>query len=208
MNRSGGGATGLLLAMMEPSASFEEEFQDWYDIEHFPERRAINGFLTATRLICIDGWPRYLALYDLTDIEVLQGDDYAKIAGNNYSQWTSRIVPRMWGHYRAEGTQIYPRAALFGDGGRASRTLIWRFRQVPLTDADLIVDGLKELYEGRPETAQVRVFTTQQRDTEADYLGIIELHVPYTPEPGSVKALGNALKYLDMVNAYTCYNRR
>jgi hypothetical protein len=29
---------GLRLAMMEPPPAVEEEFQDWYDTEHFPER--------------------------------------------------------------------------------------------------------------------------------------------------------------------------
>ena len=32
---------GLLVAMMEPPAGFEEEFQDWYDTEHGPERMAL-----------------------------------------------------------------------------------------------------------------------------------------------------------------------
>ena len=38
---------GLLLATMEPPAGLEEEFQDWYDSEHFPERQGCPGFLTA-----------------------------------------------------------------------------------------------------------------------------------------------------------------
>ena len=29
---------GLLLATMEPMPGFEEEFNDWYDTEHVPER--------------------------------------------------------------------------------------------------------------------------------------------------------------------------
>ena len=65
--------TGLLLAMMEPPPAIEEEFQDWYDTEHYPERATCEGFLTAHRFICIDGWPRYLALYDLADADVLRG---------------------------------------------------------------------------------------------------------------------------------------
>ena len=64
---------GLLLAMMEPPPAMEEEFQDWYDTEHFPERATCEGFLTAHRFICIDGWPRYLALYDVADTDVLRG---------------------------------------------------------------------------------------------------------------------------------------
>ena len=38
---------GLMMAMMQPPATMEEEFQDWYDTEHFPERRDCEGFVTA-----------------------------------------------------------------------------------------------------------------------------------------------------------------
>jgi hypothetical protein len=54
---------GLLLATMERPPAIEEEFQDWYDAEHFPERRDCDGFLTAGRYICRDGWPKYSALF-------------------------------------------------------------------------------------------------------------------------------------------------
>ena len=77
---TGGASKGLLLATMEPPAHIEEEFQDWYDSEHFPERRDCAGFETASRFVCVDGWPRFIALYDLTDVEVLRGPAYAAIA--------------------------------------------------------------------------------------------------------------------------------
>ena len=34
---------GLLLVTMEPPASLEEEFADWYDTEHVPERAVHCG---------------------------------------------------------------------------------------------------------------------------------------------------------------------
>jgi hypothetical protein len=197
---------GLLLALMEPSPTLEEEFQDWYDSEHFPERVGTDGFLTANRLICVDGWPRYLALYDLTDVSVLNGESYARIAGGNYSRWTQRIVPRVWGHYRAEGVQIYPGAAMFGDGGRSSRTALWRFRSVPDHLADSIVAGLRTMYEGRPETAQVRIFRCRQENA-TDYVGIVELHAPLPLAHGAVEACGEARRHIDLVSVYTCYQR-
>ncbi|HVX57835.1 MAG TPA: hypothetical protein VHA37_08980, partial [Candidatus Saccharimonadales bacterium] len=88
---------GLMMAMMQPPPTMEEEFQDWYDTEHFPERRDCKGFVTAQRLLCLDGFPRYLALYDLENRAVLEGPGYGAIARSRYSQWTKRIVPRMWG---------------------------------------------------------------------------------------------------------------
>jgi hypothetical protein len=197
---------GLLLAMMEPSPAFESEFQDWYDLEHFPERAAIDGFLTATRLICIDGWPRYLTLYDLADVDVLRGEAYGRIAGENYSRWTHRVVPRLWGQYRAESVQVYPGKALLEEKGRFSRVMLWRFRDVPPVAGAEIVQGLRTIYEGRPETAQVRVFTSRQKDA-TDHIGLVELHAPYSPPPEAVEALGAGVRHLDMVNSYTRYNR-
>src|SRR5262245_59789074 len=100
--------SGLMVAMMEPHALMEAEFQERYDLEHFPERAQTEGFETATRAVCLDGWPRYVALYDLTDLDVLDGPAYGRIARNNYSKWTHRIVSRVWGHYRAVAEQVYP----------------------------------------------------------------------------------------------------
>ena len=87
--------------MMEPPPAMEEEFQDWYDTEHFPERATCEGFLTVHRFICIDGWPRYLALYDLADTDVLRGPAYARIAGE-------RARRGHIGSYRASGVSIAP----------------------------------------------------------------------------------------------------
>ena len=199
-------AKGLLLAMMEPPPAMEEEFHEWYDTEHFPERAGTEGFLTANRFVCVEGWPRYLALYDLADISVLRSEGYARIAGDNYSIWTGRIIPRVWGQYRAEGVQIHPCHGLFGEAGRSSRTVIWRFRDVPDALSGKVVDGLRKIYEGRPETAQLRVFRCA-KDGGTDYVGIVELHAPLAFDPGAIEACGAARRHLDLVNSYARYQR-
>jgi hypothetical protein len=66
------GAKGFLLAMMEPLPGFDSEFRAWYDTEHVPERMAIAGFESGQRLVCVAGWPRYVAIYDLAALDVLQ----------------------------------------------------------------------------------------------------------------------------------------
>ena len=198
---------GLLLAMMEPPPAMEEEFQDWYDTEHLPERAGVEGFLTARRFVCIDGWPRYLALYDLQDVQVLHGPGYAAVAGAGYSPWTHRVVSRVTGQYRAEGVQLYPGQALFGAGGAAARVMLIRFRQVPTDLSGPIEQGLRGLYEARPETAQVRLYVAKQPDG-TDYLGIVELHSPVAGAAADTAAFGPARQYLDLVNVYVPYTRR
>lgn len=199
--------TGLLLATMEPSPTLEEEFQHWYDSEHFPERQGIAEFLTAARYVCLDGFPRYLALYDLADVDVLQGPAYLKIAGANYSRWTERVVSRVWGQYRADAAQIYPGASLLGANGHSSRLVLWRFRDLPAAKHMSVVDGLRAIYDEQPETAQVRVFDARFANGH-DALGLIELRAPWTPPSVQLKRLGDALRHLDMVNVYTRYERR
>lgn len=198
---------GLLFAAMEPSPELEEEFQHWYDTEHFPERRDCPGFRTAARFVCIEGWPKYLAAYDLDDVGVLDGPGYAQVAGNNYSRWTGRIIARVWGQYRAAARQIYPGNLLLGAAGPASRLVVWRFRGIGTGAAAAIIEGLRAVYENQPETAQLRVFESEQPDG-TDALGMIELHAPFTPPAGAVAALGEARRRLDSVNTYVRYERR
>jgi hypothetical protein len=198
---------GLLLAMMEPPPAMEEEFQDWYDTEHFPERASCEGFLTAHRFVCIDGWPRHLALYDLADTDVLRGPAYARIAGERYSPWTRRIVSRVWGQYRADAAQVHPGMALFGDAGAVSRIELWRFRHVPDSAEGDILAGQLTLNADRPDTAQVRLFRTDQADG-TDYIAIVEQRSPQPLAINLAAACCAAAQCIDLVNVYVRYTRR
>ena len=195
-------AVGLLFATMEPPANIEEEFQDWYDTEHFPERQSCPGFLTAHRFVCIDGWPRYLAMYDLADVEVLRGEGYRKIAHERYSAWTHRIIPKVTGQYRAEGVQVYPGTALHGKAGPSARTTVLRFRGV--RDEPGLVEGLRKAFEGRAQTVQLRVFRVAPAES-GDYLAMVELRAPIEAD---VAALGAAGANVDMINTYVVYSRQ
>jgi hypothetical protein len=197
---------GLLLAMMEPSPAFEEEFQDWYDLEHFPERAEIDGFLTATRLICVDGWPRYLTLYDLADVDVLRADGYGRIAGNNYSRWTNRVILRLWGQYRAEAVQIYPGQALLGAeavprGSCSGGFATCRPRRPTRScrgSGHSARAGLRRRKSGS---------SPHPRRTPRTISGSWSFMPPIRPRPGAVEVLGESIRHLDMVNSYTHHNR-
>jgi hypothetical protein len=201
-------ALGLLLATMEPPPAIEEEFQAWYDTEHFPERRDCAGFLTAGRYVCLDGWPKYLALYDLQDTNVLQGEAYAAIAVRRYSPWTHRIMAKVWGQYRADARQVFPGNAKMGDNGPAARVVLWRFRAAPEAAQETIVARLREIYAGKPETAQVRLFLARQPDGTSDFLALAELRTPRIGETTEVEAFGDVARYIDLVNVYVAYTRR
>ena len=44
-------AKGILIAAMDFSDVAEDEFHDWYDMEHIPERLGVPGFINAERWI-------------------------------------------------------------------------------------------------------------------------------------------------------------
>ncbi|MCW5603750.1 MAG: hypothetical protein KIT18_04270 [Burkholderiales bacterium] len=70
---------GMLFSQMEPPAELEEEFNDWYETEHIPARLALTGFSGAARYIETEGARRYLAVYEIADMEVLKTSGYLRL---------------------------------------------------------------------------------------------------------------------------------
>ena len=200
-------AKGLLLAMMEPPQELDPEFNDWYDFEHRPERLAVEGFINARRFVCVDGFPRYLALYDLESVGVLHSPNYVAVARDRYTPWSKRTQAFVRGLLRAEGEQLDPGDALFGANGRSSRVVLWRFAGVSDAAAARIAPGLKAIYGDRPETAQLRVFRIRH-DDEIGYAGVVELRVPRGFDKLDLSALGEAQRCIEGINVYVPYRQR
>jgi hypothetical protein len=112
---------GLLVALMEPELGMQDEFDDWYDLEHIPHMRSVEGLVSAERFVVVDGWPRYAALYDLEDISVLTSDSYRAVTGGRFSPWSRRILQRVHGWRRLTFEQREPGGAtlLAGTGALA-----------------------------------------------------------------------------------------
>ena len=68
--RSPENAGGVILVSMQPDPEREEEFNDWYNLEHIPFFNQLPGVITARRFRANAGHPKYVALYhvDNTDI--------------------------------------------------------------------------------------------------------------------------------------------
>ena len=101
-------AKGTLIAAMRMGAVPEDEFQDWYDTEHLPERQRVPGFLTCERWIGADDRTVSVATYDLETLAVLKGPAYGAIGGENLSPWSKRVTARVERLMRFEGEQILP----------------------------------------------------------------------------------------------------
>ncbi len=101
-------ARGLLIAAFNFKNAHADEFHDWYDLEHVPEREAVPGFGACERWIGVDDPFVSVATYDLESVDVLRGADYKAIAGENLSVWSKRVTAMCDRVLRFEGAQTLP----------------------------------------------------------------------------------------------------
>src|SRR5437899_7844927 len=101
-------AKGTLIAAMSIGKAAEDEFHDWYDTEHLPERQRVPGFLGCQRWIGADDRKVSVATYDLHHLSVLKSPAYQPIGGANLSPWSTRAPAHAGRWIRCEGAQILP----------------------------------------------------------------------------------------------------
>jgi hypothetical protein len=188
---------GFLLVLMQPPPTIEEEFNAWYDTEHVPERLAVPGVETALRFSSTTGAaPKYLAMYDLAAESVLVSEAYKNVAGDNSSPWTKRVTGRTK-VYRSVGHQIFPGNAVTV---RSARATIVRFRGLEETEGRAVIEAMREAFESRPSTLQVRVFAYHVGG-KVDFLGFVSSSVPddFEMQAGVFGKLAGAI---DLFNIY------
>jgi hypothetical protein len=101
-------ARGILIAAMDFTGVAEDEFHDWYDLEHIPERQRVPGFLSCERWIGAHKPRISAATYELGNVDVLKGAAYHAIGGENLSPWSKRVTAKVEMLMRFEGEQILP----------------------------------------------------------------------------------------------------
>jgi len=101
-------AKGTLIAAMNMAQVARDEFDDWYDTEHLPERQRVPGFLVCERWIGAQDRKVSVAAYDLEGLAVLKSPAYLAIGGENLSPWSKRVTSRVERLMRFEGDQILP----------------------------------------------------------------------------------------------------
>ncbi len=71
----------LLVVLMEPDEEVEDRLNEWYNVHHVPERLTVPGIVSARRFKLCEGeeGPKYLAIFELEDEGVLQGEAYLKV---------------------------------------------------------------------------------------------------------------------------------
>lgn len=188
---------GLLMVMMQPPATMEEEFNAWYDTEHLPERAVLPGFLSARRFVCTDGYPRYMALYDLDSEAALSSSAYMAISGERFSPWTRRVTSRM-PVYRVAATQAYP-------GNEVSlptaRLVLIKIRRGP--DEQALISSLRAALDGCSDVRQCRLFSSSEEP--GDFFVMLGLSGPWPSLPDFVDKIA-AQAQLAFVNTYAPYD--
>jgi len=112
-------AKGLLIAAFDFSGVAADEFNDWYDLEHIPERQRVPGFLTLQRWLAIDNPRHSVAIYDLDRLAVLESPAYRAIGYENLSPWSKRVTAKCTRLLRFEGEQLRPGEAVAPEGAAA-----------------------------------------------------------------------------------------
>jgi hypothetical protein len=106
-------AKGILIPVVDFTGIAEDEFHDWYDTEHIPERLRVPGFLSAERWISDRNPKISVATYELENVDVLKSAAYQAIGNHgagsaNLSAWSQRVTARIKILMRFEGEQILP----------------------------------------------------------------------------------------------------
>ena len=75
-------ARGILIAAFDFANAHADEFHDWYDLEHMPERQSIPGFGTCERWIGGEQATQSVATYDLDSVDVLRSEQLIRAAAD------------------------------------------------------------------------------------------------------------------------------
>lgn len=195
---------GSVIVLMEPTTLAEDEFNDWYDHEHIPDRRKVEGCLTIERFICTDGWPRSLCLYDYQSLDVLKGAAYRAIHDTaKRTPWTVRILARVQGFQRHEANQIYPGDAIIGRNGRAARLIMGRISNVAANGDKALIGDLSRYFQNKADVLQWRLFRSTP-DEANEYWLCVEFG---TVGAVNLSGMGLTSGHLDLANMYAGYWR-
>jgi hypothetical protein len=104
-------AKGILLVAFDCTNAHQDEFHDWYDLEHVPERQRVPGFGLCERWISVANPKQAVATYDLDSLAVLASEPYRAIAYENLSVWSKRVSAMCTRLIRFDGEQTLPRDA-------------------------------------------------------------------------------------------------
>jgi hypothetical protein len=71
----------ILVTTVDIKPATEDGFNRWYNEKHLPEILACPGFISGRRFECVNGEPRYIAIYELESEDALTSPEMERIRG-------------------------------------------------------------------------------------------------------------------------------
>lgn len=183
--------TGLLVIWTDVAPEYEAEFNEWYDKEHIPQLLAIPGILTGRRYQAVDGKPKYIAIYEMTDENVWKSDAFREVR-ENPTDWSRKIIPQFRNTQRGIFRQIFS----YGErpANDAEFALTVRLNTPPEHEKDFNAwydeDHVPALV-GVPGVYRARRYVAVEGDPK--YLAVYEMKdsgIPMTPEWNKARLYG------------------
>jgi hypothetical protein len=84
----------LLVIWTDIASEYEAEFNEWYNSEHIPQLLRVPGFIAARRYAAVEGQPKYITIYDLSDEKVGQGESFRRVR-EQPTAWTQKMLPQL-----------------------------------------------------------------------------------------------------------------
>ena len=112
-----------------------EEFNTLYDTRHLPQLMTIPGILDAARYVAVKGGPKYLAVYELENADVIRSEAFLE---RPRTEWDQQMSPRVIGKNFTIvlGDQIFPDRLEHADRQMASVLQIGRMSVPEDIDAE------------------------------------------------------------------------
>ena len=105
---------GVIAIWQDLVPEFKDEYREWHNRQHVPERLSIPGFRRGRRFVAIEGGPEFYTLYEADQPEDVSGKPYLERL-NAPTDWTRRIMPAFRNMARSVCRVVY--SAGVGEGG-------------------------------------------------------------------------------------------
>jgi len=125
---------GVIAIWQDLVPEFKDEYREWHNRQHVPERLSIPGFRRGRRFVAIEGGPEFYTLYEADKPEDVSGKAYLERL-NAPTEWTRRIMPAFRNMARSVCRVVYSEGV--GEGGFM---VTCRFGFPPANEAQLIAE--------------------------------------------------------------------
>ena len=117
----------------------KQEYREWHNRQHVPERLSIPGFRRARRFVAVNGGPEFYTLYEADSPETVSGKAYLDRL-NAPTEWTQRIMPAFRNMARSVCRVAYSEGV--GEGGFM---VTCRFAVLPAQKSEAISEVREQL---------------------------------------------------------------